>query len=1827
MADEEKPTGGRQKRRDETAELTIGELELQPFEPPTDEIVVDELEEIEEGGAPPPPPRRGLGRPAKPKGQRSSPTIKSTPPPAIERKAAAPPAPPSPPSASPPAPPSPKTPPAAAVAVPPPEPPTERMPKPRTMPPPPPAAESAPVRAPSVAPPPKRSRKAVQAPASETPPAPQPKPAPPPPEELETPAPPAEIVPVDASAEQLRDLCESQLDGEKDPERKARLHYELGRLYEVDLDDPAKAAEHYQQALRGTPDHVAAVRGARRMLASLGRHPALPALFDAEIDVTREPAARARLLYTKGRVMEEHLRQAGPALTVYRQALELDPGNLTVLKAIERGLKRDKAWEPLEKIYEQLANAVADAGLRAAWTAARAHLTETHLADPVRAAALYEAALEADPHATAALANVKRLGAAQQRWPQLVDALKREHFLTKDRETRLAILATIARIQESRLGDADAAVKALEEALEQAPDDHGLLTEVARLHRASGRHAAEVKALARVVDVTDDPSDRARLCYRAGFIHDQLLGDTDRARPWYEKALEAEPSHRAAALALVRIHEQHERWGDAIAVLEARAASLKTPKERAELHHRVGLLCEQRLDDVARATEQHQKAVGLDPDHHEAFSTLTRLLATAARWRELAELYERAIDRAAHDGEAIAWLFRLGGIYEDRLDDPGAALAVYDRILARDAKHLGALHALQRAAERADEHARFVDALRAEAALTKDADRTSALLHRAAVVTADRLGDPSAAARALEELLRKAPTHRESYETLARLQSDAGKWLELVGTYKRLLPLTSTAVEKVRLHHRIGEVQETQLGKDADAIESYRLALQLDPEFSPAREGLLAALERSEAWEELAKATEERIGRLPTARERAYAATGLGALYEEKLGRTDAALASYERAIEAMPLHRPALDARERLLTDAKDFTRLSEVLTKEAELLDDPFLEIQAALRAALILAEQQGAVAPALEAFRPVFAKRPDHVGALLAVEDIYARTRDDAGLAVTYEKMASVLGDPKAKLAALQELARARAASGTDTTAVQRKILQLAPDDSSALEALAAQAETSGESNTQLAMQARLASTASDPTVAAFHQTRVGEILLGDGDGGGALAAFRAALGLDPKSLGAARGLTRAARAARDADAMRQAARSEDEVTRDHAVAVSLLLEAAQLHLAAQNTDGAAEDYERALALDPENADGATGLSATLMKTGDTPRLIELLGRAAHLAKNPERVCDLHLTVAKLQAETHNDVGAAVAAAERALGAKPDDTGALSRLAAYLERDGRWEQAVEVLERWIPKARDQALVDAHLRLAGIAEHHLDDPDRAIRSLRAVLSRDEDREEAIAALVRLERAKGRDEEALRLAKKLISVVKDEDRKADTLAELAELERRRGENAAAASAAFQAIGIQGPSGKGAKVYASLVETAPTHASWDNYTTALMTFLERAKSQPGTVSATERSATYRELARIFGGPHNRPDRAIAALREGTEACPDDAAISITLVRALRELKADDKASAEIRRLLEVNVREPRAWRAMAELVRAAGEPGGAAVVFAPLVILGEATEEEERTAKARKARVADAQPGILGEAGLKQISEHQALDASATALVQSLAEVFAKLEGFDHERWGVTKRDRVRHGDPHPVRAFADRIGLIYGVPEYDLYVVDANQLERPIVLPGSPPVLLVPSSVESARDPVLAFHLARPLALLSRYLHPLDRVDDETISNVLVGAARQVDSTFSLGTHDAPSLEADAKRVAKAIGFFSRGRIHDAATAFTISPTQDIPGWARDIREMAARAAILVTDDLEAALEALGEELGPDNLASHLARFWVSDPAMRFRRAVAQQL
>ncbi|HBQ17104.1 MAG TPA: hypothetical protein DEF51_40235, partial [Myxococcales bacterium] len=240
------------------------------------------------------------------------------------------------------------------------------------------------------------------------------------------------------------------------------------------------------------------------------------------------------------------------------------------------------------------------------------------------------------------------------------------------------------------------------------------------------------------------------------------------------------------------------------------------------------------------------------------------------------------------------------------------------------------------------------------------------------------------------------------------------------------------------------------------------------------------------------------------------------------------------------------------------------------------------------------------------------------------------------------------------------------------------------------------------------------------------------------------------------------------------MVQAARMERDVTRDEAVALQVLLEAARLFFDANDEETAAATYEEALHLDPDSPEAATGLMATMMSATLVPRLIELLTLAA------SRACILHLSVALLWSDVRGDLPAAIAATRRALGVVPGSQRALATLARYLEENAQYADAAKVLEGALGAASGKPRLDAQLSLAHLYEAHLDAPEEAKQQLRAVLSADADHTGALTSLVRLERLSGHADEALTLARRLIEVVEEPVARAAALAEMAQLEKQR---------------------------------------------------------------------------------------------------------------------------------------------------------------------------------------------------------------------------------------------------------------------------------------------------------------------------------------------------------------------------------------------------------------------------------------------------------------
>ncbi|MGB0679913.1 MAG: tetratricopeptide repeat protein, partial [Polyangiales bacterium] len=1087
--------------------------------------------------------------------------------------------------------------------------------------------------------------------------------------------PPPAVHPAAQGALRMIKAHEKALGQNPDPKRAARLHYEIARLAEYPLHDLRRGRQHFQEALKLQPDALPVIRGARRMCLAQGNGEGALALFDAEIRITPSVQRKVALLYAKGRLLEDSLGREDEARLLYASALELERSNLSLLKAIEQQEQAHGSWDGLDQSLRRQANAVAtDSRHRAALIARRAQLIEAHNGSAESAAELYESALRLDPHTSGALAALKRLHYDQQRWRDLIRVLDMEAESTTDPQVRTLALYRSARVYAERLGERREAIAVLERAHSTAPDEALVLEELARLYEDDGAYASLVQALERLADLSDHKAEKVALLQRIGQLLEDHLGRPEESPRWYRQALALDPTTLPVLQSLGKRLRAQKDWRGLIDMHLGEAEHSEQAERRAAAHTRIAEIYESNLQDAEQAMEHHSRALSILPGYAPAFKALSRLYSEAGKWRALVELFERAVGHESHKTRAISFLFKIGSIYEDALQEYGQAAHAYRRILTLDANNLGAMQAWQRSTERGGRYLELVDALEYEAERSDDVRSRVTLLHRAGEVLEEKANNREAALERFQHVLQADPHYIPALVSLGRLYFRAGRWEDLLDMYERELALTPKGPTAVALLHKMAELCEERIGRDHDATHYYWQAVQIDPGYLPAVRALSRRLRAQGDFTGLARLLQRQLEHSHDDKVKARTAYRLGEVYEEGLQQPEAALAAYEKALASFPNYRPASDALARLRASRGAWDKRIDDLEQEARTTTDARLAIAARIRQGQLWAEQLSEPRRAITCFEQVLGAEPDHPDALLALEPLYRSVGGWDSLGRLYRTEAQCWQDSGAKIAALRELFRLQQGPLHSSAAVQRNTLQAILDidetDHHALDALERLTLQSDDVERLIELDKRMCHLHTDPGLRAALTTRLAESLEhrpATADDDSAIDLFRQALTTDPRNLGAAIGLARLASQADDPEALAEAARLQADFAGDSDSAAALLLRSAQVRIdRLGDRHGATSDVERALEICPHADEAARMLSDLLQSQGQHARLAERLARAASSRRDTDGGVVLWTQVAELQVGHLHNLAGAIGSLTRALRLAPNHQQTLQRLA---------------------------------------------------------------------------------------------------------------------------------------------------------------------------------------------------------------------------------------------------------------------------------------------------------------------------------------------------------------------------------------------------------------------------------------------------------------------------------------------------------------------------------------------------------------------------------
>lgn len=1595
----------------------------------------------------------------------------------------------------------------------------------------------------------------------------------------------------------------------------ARIFLALADLKETRLGDAEGAIAALEAARRADPNSPAVLGALRRTALRLWRWPLAADALAAERKHRSGEELTARTMEL-AEVLSDRLGRGDEALALLAEVLESDPAHPRALGAAIPLWTARAAWSEQVGALEAAAEAVSIDGARAASLLYQAaEVCRWRLHAPERAVVLYERALDAAPAAAGESAKGLAEVASELRdWPRLARALEREASITSSPELAAASLVKLGQLREDMLDDLVGAETAFRAALEKVPTNRSALNALSRVAEAKGDHALRAELLERRLLLCTDVREAIAISLSLGSLYEESLGSKDRAANHFRRVLAVTADEAPAFRALGRLLASTADWRGLADLYEREAKETPDPLHRVHCLFKIAELHEEKLGDDEAAIVAYRRVLETSPTYLPALRALGRLFARRQDWEALVGLYENEASATEDAGHAIGLLARTAELLEDKIGDPGRAVAAWRGILERSPDHLPALRALGRLHHRRGAWEDLVAVNLREAALTRDPRVVAALLHKTGEVYEDRLTQPEDALRCYREALEHVPNYLPSMRSLGRLAASRGAWEEVIKTEEMEAEGTADPRRAASLLSSAAEHYETRLGDATRAIKAYERVLERVPTYLPALAGLARLYRREKRWEDLVRILDAAI---PAMNRDPGAAVALLAqiagIEGHQLGRDADAERRLARAREGARNDLGVRREHEEYLAKNGSWTDLASAYASTAE------AEVPGPMRAALYvrlgdLARKLGAGGPgegtasAAGFYRAALGVDPASRAAAAALDALGRETGDErmriegasaaAVAASTLPERRAIL----AELAGLQERAGDLAAAEGCWAAV----VQIAPDAES-WEALAGVAMRAGRAVAAAEALEKAIAAASDPADRERLTLSAANAFAGARQWERAEALLAPALPNAGPSL-----LLALERILEDRVAGMAADGPEARTTSERLADVRKRLAAASLDprrkteismrvaTALSGTPGRGAEatalLEAVVASEPSGSapqvDALRRLAELYGAQGDAVREATALERIAESVKGTERA---QLLVRAGEVLRAVDADRAILCWERAVAADVGAPGALQGLIELYRAREAWQPLLATWNRVIQATRDpKVAADAFYQKALILSERLNLHDKAEEHYKRALGADPNFIPALDRMVGVHRAAGRAAEARAALAALIA--RGPEGAPETLerqVRLARLEREGGDDVSALERLHA-------------VMAGAPERIDVHEE-------ILSILEARPEGPPLIAALRnavmtaaeprKSELRRRLARALDTRFDDSTGALAEYRALVRVDPNDldarAAIAAILSRK-KETRADAiLAHAALLKIDPLRV-DSLSW--LASVYEETKQHDKVLCVSGVLEHLGKATQEQKIFHADQIQRAPRA-----GSPGLKTIAleDRRALLFHPEAR-SNTADLLTKAGPY---LWaGVVAEAgppsaRLGAGDRHPLRLRLDALRALFGAGDaaVDLVIAKAGGAEVTLIA-GETPVIRAGPGVAELSPAAQDFLLARAVFRVVTGWGPSRSAADVRADLWLAAAALDVHAPASSRPEE-PShgnRTADPKRVravAKAIPRRLRKELGDPLAAFVARPQSfDVDGFVRGAERSADRAGVLAAIDAARILEAMGE-------------------------------
>lgn len=858
--------------------------------------------------------------------------------------------------------------------------------------------------------------------------------------------------------QELAEVYEEQFDRLEDPVVAGLLHLKVARIYEENLGNTGGAIEHYQKVLERDNSQIEAADALERLYQLSERYEDLAGIYLVKAEILDIPDEQRNYFFRAASIYEEILEKPLEAIEVYNRLLKIEPDDITAIdKLIELYLQLEK-WENVLTAYTHKADIVDDVDEKKSLYLEVGAVYERELKEIEKAIDSYQRILEIDPDDLVAIGRLDALYQMTGNWEELLPVLEREADLAEDPTEVISYRYRIGELWERKLNDAERAVEVYRDILEITSDHAPTLAALEAMmaedreskavavvlepiYQAAGEYAKLVQTLEIQIKYEEDPLRKVELLHRIASLHQVNLGQTAQAFEAFARALSYDNQDQETLSSLELLAENLSAWNDVAKLYDREIEKLSNESTDVmiEMALRLAQIFEVQIGDIDAAIARYRIVYREDPGHIQAIESLDRLYEATERWNDLAEILEKEIDVASSPDAILNLQFRLGQVYQTRLNDVDSAIRQYREILEADPDHSQALTALEmlfadevqplvigeiieplyRIQEAWD---RLIGVQEVQLRYEDNSEKRVNMLHRIVEIAEDKANDVQTAFTWMQRALMESAYNEHSLEECERLSAIVDGWAVLANTYAGILEenrssevLRSVGRRLVRVYiEELNDVQRAEetcrfvIGKD-DTDEEILLTLDTIYDEHGAHEALVEVLRKRVA---LTKDTQDKI-------ELSYR---LAAVLNHDLERVSDATAVYRTILDKYdPEHEDSIHALQDIYTRQEDWQHLFEILEKELNVVVGDSAQAEVLTRMASVASNRLQNLDGAVGLLHRVLDLIGEDPEALNALGNIYAIQENWTDLVDALEREVSVTNEDSMRIQIYSDLGR--------------------------------------------------------------------------------------------------------------------------------------------------------------------------------------------------------------------------------------------------------------------------------------------------------------------------------------------------------------------------------------------------------------------------------------------------------------------------------------------------------------------------------------------------------------------------------------------------------------------------------------------------------------------------------------------------------------------------------------------------------------------------------------------------------------------------------------